>query len=51
MVEVYKSVNHLNPEYMWQFFVKKDVPYNLRTKELCKLPRELSALQFNLSIV
>ena len=37
MVEVYKSFHHLNPEYMWEFFVKKDVPYNLRTKKLCKL--------------
>ena len=23
MIEVYKSFNHLNPEYMWKFFVKK----------------------------
>ena len=23
MIEVYKSFNHLNPEYMWEFFVKK----------------------------
>ena len=23
---------------MWEFFVKKDVPYNVRTNELCKLP-------------
>ena len=23
---------------MWEFFVKKDVQYNLHTKELCKLP-------------
>ena len=38
MVEIYKSINHPNPEYMWEFFVKKDVPYNLRTKELCKIP-------------
>ena len=38
MVEVYKSMNHLNPEYIWDFFAKKNVPYNLRTKELCKLP-------------
>ena len=38
MVEIYVSMNHLNPEYMWDFFVKKDVPYNLRTKELCKFP-------------
>ncbi len=38
MVEIYKSVNHLNPEYMWDFFVKKEVPYDLRIKELCHLP-------------
>ena len=39
MMEICKSMNHLNPEYMWDFFVKKDVPpYSLRTKELCKLP-------------
>ena len=38
MVEVYKSFNHLIPEYIWEFVVKKDVQYNLRTKELCKLP-------------
>ena len=33
-----KSPNHLNSEYMWEFFVKKDVQYNFRTKEVCKLP-------------
>ena len=38
MVEIYKSMNHLNPEYMWDFFFKKDVPYNPWTKELYKLP-------------
>ena len=36
-MKVYKSFNHLNSEYMWEFFVKKDVEYNLRIKELCKL--------------
>ena len=38
MIEIYKSMNHLNRECVWDFFVKKDVPYNPRTKELCKLP-------------
>ncbi len=38
MVEIYKSVNHLNSEYMLDFFVKKEVPYDLRIKELCHLP-------------
>ena len=23
MIEVYKSLNHLNPEYMWEFFTKR----------------------------
>ncbi len=38
MIEIYKTMNHLNPSYIWEFFVKKDIPYNLRTKELCRLP-------------
>ena len=38
MVEIYKTVNHLNPAYMWEFFIKKDVPYNLRSNELFKIP-------------
>ena len=37
MVEVYKSFNHLNLEYICEFFVNKDDPYNLHTNELCKL--------------
>ena len=38
MVEIYKTINHLNPAYIWEFFTKKDVPYNLRSNELCKIP-------------
>ena len=38
MIEIYKTMNNLNPSYIWEFFVKKDIPYNLRTKELCRLP-------------
>ena len=38
MVEIYKSMNQINPEFMWEYFVKRDIPYNLRRKELCKLP-------------
>ena len=26
MVEIYKTINHLHPAYMWEFFTKKDVP-------------------------
>ena len=38
VVEIYKTINHPNPAYMWEFFIKKDVPYNLRINELCKIP-------------
>ena len=38
MTEVYRTINHLNPEYMWEFFTKRDVPYGLRISELCKIP-------------
>ena len=38
MIEMYKTMNHLNLSYIWEFFVKKNIPYNLRTKELCRLP-------------
>ena len=38
MIEIYKTINHLNPAYMWKFFIKKDVPYNLRSNELFKIP-------------
>ena len=34
MVEIYKTINHLNPPYMWDFFTKKVVEYELRIKLL-----------------
>ena len=34
MTEVYRTINHLNPKYMWEFFTKRDVPYSLRSSEL-----------------
>ena len=38
MNEVYRTINNLNPEYMWEFFTKRDVPYGLLISELCKIP-------------
>ena len=38
MVEVYKTLNHLKPPYMWDLFTKKVVEYDFRIKILCKLP-------------
>ena len=42
MTEVYRTINHLNPEYMWEVFAERDVPYRLRSNELCKIPSENS---------
>ena len=39
MTEIYKTINQINPAYRWEFFVEKDIPYNLRTKVLCRLPQ------------
>ena len=44
MVEIYKTINHLNHAYMWKFFIKEDVPYNFRSKNLCKIPSVNSQL-------
>ena len=38
MVEVYKTLSHLNPPYMWDLFTKKVVEYDFRTKILRELP-------------
>ena len=38
MVDIYKTINHLNPAYKWEFFIKKDVPHNLRSNEVCTIP-------------
>ena len=39
MTEIYKSMNHLNPSLVWEFHEKKHVTYDLRIKNLCKLPQ------------
>ena len=38
MVEIYKTINHLNPPYMWDLFTKKVVEFDFRIKILCELP-------------
>ena len=38
IVEIYKTINHLNPPYMWGLFTKKVVEYNFRIHILYKLP-------------
>ena len=38
MTEVYKSINHLNPKFMWNLFIIKEVPYSLRGRKKLVLP-------------
>ena len=39
MTEVYKSIHHINPEFMWDLFCQKCIPYNLRISNLLVLPK------------
>ena len=36
--EVFKSLNNLPPEFMWSYFVFKNVTYNIRKGPLLRLP-------------
>ena len=38
ITEVYKTLHNLNPSYVWAFYEQKEVNYDLRIKNLCKLP-------------
>ena len=38
MIEIFKSMNRVNPTLVWEFHERKHVTYNLRKKSLCKLP-------------
>ena len=39
MIEIYKSISQLNPQFMWSFFTHKDIPYNLRKGPFLGLPK------------
>ena len=36
--EIFKSLNNLNPEFMWSYFVFKNITYNIRNGPLLRLP-------------
>ena len=38
MVVAYTSLHHLNPEFMYELFLPKVIPYNLRISNLLTLP-------------
>ena len=43
MTEIYMSLNNMNPSIVWGFHEKKYVAYDLRKKNLCKLPKAKTA--------
>ena len=38
LIEIYKSINNLSPPIMKKFFDLKNIRYDLRSKQLLKLP-------------
>ena len=38
MIQIYKCLSEENPLFMWEFFKKEDVKYELRTKNLLQAP-------------
>ena len=38
VIEVYKSLMKTNPDFMWDFYTIKHVPYDLRTSKTLYLP-------------
>ena len=39
MIEVYKSLNHQNPSFLWELLARKEIDYNLRIKGILALPK------------
>ena len=39
MIEIYKSISQLSPQFMWPFFTHKNIPYNLRKGLVFGLPK------------
>ena len=56
-IEVFKSIMHLNPQFMWSYFEEKPMPYNLRDGSKLVLPKTkssrfgINSLQFRVSFL
>ena len=48
MCEVYKSLHHNNPSFMWSLFTEKTTQYQLRNSDLLILPKT-KTLRFGLN--
>ena len=44
LIEIYKSVNSLNPEFMWDIFSTVNSKYALRSVQNVKIPKSLSTM-------
>ena len=42
MIEVYRSLNHLNPSSLYELFARKEIKYNLRIKDILSSPKPLT---------
>jgi len=42
-IEVFKSIMHLNPQFMWSYFEEKTIPYSLRNGSKLTLPKTKSS--------
>ena len=38
MIEIHKTLNNTNPPFMQEYFIRKDVKYDLRTRDLLQIP-------------
>ena len=45
--EVFKSLNNLNPEFMWLYFVFKNITYSIRNGPLLRLPAKSTSYGIN----
>ena len=50
MIEIFKSMNGLNPPRMWEFYERKHVTYNLTIQNLYKLP-PIKTMNFGLDSI
>ena len=56
-IESFKSIKHLNPQFMWSYFEEKPIPYNLRDGSKLVLPKTkssrfgINSLQFRGSLL
>ena len=50
MIEIFKAMNGLNPPLVWEFHERRNVTYNLRIQNLCKLP-PIKTMSFGLDSI